>query len=143
MNDLPKSTAVVVRRSAIERVDRGTNVYTLPYIGKWNCDGGAVTTGLTVFEPSTGVRMHTHNVEESVVVIEGEAVAVIDGEEFCVEAGDTTWIPAGVPHRFANRGAGTLVILWIYGGQDVTRTMCDTGETVEHLSARDRGGERH
>ena len=56
--------------------------------------------------------------------------------------GDTTWVPSGVPHCFLNRGAGQLRILWVYGGRDVTRTICATGETFEHLSARDRGAVR-
>jgi HTH-type transcriptional repressor of puuD len=30
-------------------------------------------------------------------------------------------------------------IYWVYGGRDVTRTICETGETIEHLSDRDRG----
>jgi HTH-type transcriptional regulator, repressor for puuD len=29
----------------------------------------------------------------------------------------------------------------VYGGRDVTRTICATGETFEHLSERDRGAE--
>ena len=30
-------------------------------------------------------------------------------------------------------------IYWVYGGRDVTRTICATGETFEHLSEQDRG----
>jgi hypothetical protein len=33
-------------------------------------------------------------------------------------------------------------ILWVYGATHVTRTFADTGETVEHLSAGDKGGVR-
>jgi HTH-type transcriptional repressor of puuD len=29
----------------------------------------------------------------------------------------------------------------VYGGREVTRTICATGETFEHLSERDRGAE--
>jgi mannose-6-phosphate isomerase-like protein (cupin superfamily) len=56
--------------------------------------------------------------------------------------GDVTWAPAGVPHRFANRGQGPMRIYWVYGGRDVTRTNCATGVTVEHLSEQDRGATR-
>ena len=60
-------------------------------------------------------------------------------EEFELVAGQATWVPAGVPHCFRNRGAGTMTIYWVYGGRDVTRTITATGETFEHLSDSDRG----
>jgi hypothetical protein len=49
-------------------------------------------------------------------------------------------VPAGIPHRFLNRGDGPMRIYWVYGGRDVTRTITATGETFEHLSESDRGG---
>jgi len=79
-------------------------------------------------------------VEESVLILEGGAVSEIDGERFDLVAGDATWVPAGVPHRFLNRGTTPMRIYWVYGGRDVTRTITATGETFEHLSESDRGG---
>jgi mannose-6-phosphate isomerase-like protein (cupin superfamily) len=78
-------------------------------------------------------------VEESVLVFEGEATAVIGDEEFELTAGQATWVPAGVPHCFRNRGEGSMTIYWVYGGRDVTRTVTATGETFQHLSDSDRG----
>jgi HTH-type transcriptional regulator, repressor for puuD len=133
------SPAMVMRAGTMERFDRGAGVATLPYVGKWNAEGNLVTTGITEFEPGTAIPLHTHNVEESVFILEGEATAVIDGESFDLEAGDATGVPAGVPHRFANRGQGRMRIYWVYGGREVTRTLVATGETFEHLSPADRG----
>ena len=93
-------------------------------------------------EPGTAIPLHTHNVEESVFILEGEATAEVDGERFDLEVGDATWVPAGVPHRFANRGQGRMRIYWVYGGREVTRTIVATGETFEHLSESDRGATR-
>jgi quercetin dioxygenase-like cupin family protein len=129
----------VLHQSDIEPVDRGTGVKTLPFIGKWNVVGNKVTTGITIFNPGTGIPLHTHNVEETVLVLEGEALAEIGDQQFELVAGDATWAPTGVPHRFANRGNSTMRIYWVYGGRDVTRTICATGVTVEHLSPEDRG----
>jgi HTH-type transcriptional regulator, repressor for puuD len=136
------SPAMVMRAGGIERFDRGAGVATLPYVGKWNAEGNLVTTGITVFEPGTAIPLHTHNVEESVLVLEGAAAAVVGDDRFDLEAGDATWVPAGVPHRFANRGQGRLRIYWVYGGREVTRTIVATGETFEHLSDADRGATR-
>ena len=133
---------MVIRASQVERFDRGAGVVTLPYVGRWNAEGNRVTTGITVFGPGTAIPLHTHNVEEQVLVLEGEATAVVGDDSFEVGAGDGTWVPAGVPHRFANRGHGPMRIYWVYGGREVTRTIVATGETFEHLSESDRGATR-
>ena len=130
---------LVIRPDDVEMFDRGSGVRTVPYVGAWNCGPNRVTTGTTVFAVGTEIPLHSHNVEESVLVFSGQATAVIDGERVDLEAGDATWVPAGVPHRFINRGDGELTIYWVYGGREVTRTMTATGVTVAHLSARDRG----
>jgi HTH-type transcriptional regulator, repressor for puuD len=132
--------SLLIRPGEIEPFDRGNGVVTLPYVGRWNSEINRITTGQTVFAPGTGLPLHSHNVEESVLILEGEAVAEIDGERFDLVAGDATWVPAGVPHRFLNRGSGPMRIYWVYGGRDVTRTITETGETFEHLSESDRGG---
>jgi HTH-type transcriptional repressor of puuD len=134
--------ALILRGDDIEPFDRGAGVVTLPYVGKWNTEENLVTTGITVFEPGTAIPLHTHNVEESVLILEGEATAAVGGDTFDLEAGDATWVPAGVPHRFANRGRGRMRIYWVYGGRQVTRTLVATGQTVEHLSEADRGATR-
>jgi len=130
---------MVLRPDEIELFDRGTGVKTIPLVGKWNCEGNAVTTGITIFAPGTQIPLHTHNVEETVMVIEGEATAVVGDDRFDLAVDDVTWVPSGVPHCFINRGAGQMRIYWVYGGRYVTRTISATGETIEHLSERDRG----
>lgn len=129
---------LVIDPTAIEPFVRGAGVVTLPYVGAWNSEGATVTTGVTVFSPGTGLPLHTHNVEETVLVLSGEANVTIGDEEREVSAGWATWVRAGVPHSFSNRGEGELRIYWVYGGRYVTRTICATGETVEHLSRGDR-----
>jgi quercetin dioxygenase-like cupin family protein len=136
------SAPMVLHPDQIERFDRGNGVQTIPLVGKWNAEGNQVTTGITIFGPGTGIPLHTHNVEETVLILEGEATVEIGEDTFELGTGDVTWAPAGVPHRFANRGAGPMRIYWVYGGRYVTRTICATGVTVEHLSEQDRGATR-
>jgi mannose-6-phosphate isomerase-like protein (cupin superfamily) len=135
----PAPPSMVLRPEEIERFDRGNGVVTVPFVGKWNTAVNRVTTGMTVFSPGTGIPLHSHNVEETVLVFEGEATAVIGDDEFELGAGQATWVPAGIPHCFRNRGEGSMTIYWVYGGRDVTRTVTATGETFEHLSDKDRG----
>ena len=136
----PTALNLLIDPATVEPFDRGSGVVTIPYVGKWNCAANLVTTGQTRFAVGTGLPLHSHNVEESVLVLEGDAVAEIGGESFELVAGEATWVPAGVPHRFWNRGSGVMRIYWVYGGRDVTRTITATGETFEHLSESDRGG---
>jgi HTH-type transcriptional regulator, repressor for puuD len=136
----PVPPSMVLRPAEIERFDRGNGVVTVPLVGRWNCADNRLTSGTTTFAPGTGLPLHSHNVEETVLVHAGEATAVIGDDEFDLVAGEATWVPAGVPHRFRNRGEGPMTIYWVYGGRDVTRTITATGETVAHLSEADRLG---
>ena len=139
MIEMPASPSLLIRPAQVVAFDRGNGVATIPYVGRWNSEANNVTTGVTRFAPGTAIPLHTHNVEESVLVTEGEATAVIGDQEFELSAGDATWVPAELPHRFINRGAGQMSIYWVYAGRHVTRTMCATGRTVVHLSEEDRG----
>lgn len=137
----PTAPNLLIRPDEVEPFDRGNGVATIPYVGKWNCSDNCITTGQTTFQVGTGLPMHSHNVEESVLILDGLATAEIGDETFDLVAGQATWVPAGVPHRFLNRGETEMRIYWVYGGRDVTRTMTATGETFEHLSESDRGGQ--
>jgi HTH-type transcriptional repressor of puuD len=138
---LPSPPNLLVDPTEVEPFDRGNGVVTIPYVGKWNCEGNSVTTGQTRFAVGTGLPLHSHNVEESVLILEGLATAEIGDQTFDLVAGEATWVPAGVPHRFLNRGDSRMSIYWVYGGRDVTRTITATGETFAHLSPEDRGGQ--
>ncbi|MDE0683378.1 MAG: cupin domain-containing protein, partial [Candidatus Poribacteria bacterium] len=82
-------------------IDRGTGVKTVPLAGKW-LDSTSLTNGVTMFDPGAAIARHYHNCDESVTILEGEASCEVDGEVFTMKAYDTTFVPAGIPHRFWN-----------------------------------------
>ena len=128
--------AHILRIDSLPVVDRGDGIRTTPLVTK-ELGAKHLTTGITRFPVGAKVPMHSHNCDEQVTILEGEAEAELDGQRHRLHAYDTTLIPANKPHRFVNVGATPLAILWIYTSSEVARTFAETGETVAHLSERD------
>lgn len=132
-------TAAILRPGELPVNDRGNGARTTPLVTR-KCGSTSMINGITAFDPGARIGLHFHNCEESVMILEGEAIAEIDGKRHALKAGDTTWIPANVPHRFLNESAGPMRIFWTYASVDATRTMVDTGaeQTIddEHEKAR-------
>ena len=127
----------VLRPSELPSINRGKGVISQPLVMPER-GSSSLTMGLSTFEPGAVIPLHTHNVEEAITILEGEAVAILDGREHVVRPYDTTFVPPGTPHHFRNDSGARMRFLWTYGGAHVTRTYAETGQTVEHLSAEDR-----
>jgi len=128
--------ARILRPSECTPRERGGGARTIPLI---NVLVGSEKTlsGITEFDPGAAIALHYHNCEETVVLLSGEGIAEIDGKQFTVRPLDTSWIPAGVPHRFRNVSATEKMrIYWTYSSVDADRTIVATGITtridVEH-----------
>ncbi len=129
--------ARVLRPAELPTINRAKGVVTQPLVMAER-GSATLTMGISTFQPGAVIPLHTHNVEEAITILEGEAVAIIDGQESVCRPYDTTFVPPGTPHHFRNDGAREMKFLWTYGGAHVTRTYVETGQTVEHLSAEDR-----
>jgi quercetin dioxygenase-like cupin family protein len=133
--------ARVFKFGQIPTVPRGGGVETRPLVEE-SVGASNITSGITTFPPGAAIRLHSHNTEEMVTILEGEGTVEVEGRQTELGRYDTTFVPPGLFHRFINRGDSLMRILWVYGSTHVTRTFADTGETVEHLSEQDKGGTR-
>jgi quercetin dioxygenase-like cupin family protein len=126
---LTERKAAVLRPSALPSHDRGGGARTTPLVSP-SIGASAFINGITSFAPGSAIPFHSHNCEESVMLLEGDAILDIDGKEISLQALDTTWIPPNVSHRFRNLSATEpMKIFWIYARVDATRTITETGQT--------------
>ena len=114
MNTTTTRQAAVLRPSSIKSHDRGGGASTIPLVGP-SVGAEAFINGITSFAPGTKIPFHSHNCEESVMLLEGRAVLDIDGQESVeLQALDTTWLPPNLSHRFRNLSdTEPMKILWI------------------------------
>jgi putative monooxygenase len=125
----PAFPPAVLHPGRLTAHDRGGGARTIPLVSR-PVGAEVFLNGMTIFEPGAGIPLHTHNCAECVVILDGEAVAEIDGVEHRLTTWDTTYVAAGMPHRFRNASAtATMRILWTYASVDATRTIVATGET--------------
>ena len=125
----PGFKPVILRTAELPANDRGGGNKTIPLVSD-AVGSNQILNGITVIAPNSAIGMHTHNCEESVIVIEGRGMVEIEGVEYEVDRFDTTWLPADIPHRFRNTSTEfPLRIFWTYASIAATRTLIDTGDT--------------
>ena len=119
----------VLRPTELKSYDRGGGARTTPLVSP-SLGATGFINGITEFGPGVAIPFHSHNCEESVMLLSGHAYLDIDSQVHELKPLDTTWIPPHVPHRFRNRSdTEPMKILWTYASVGATRTLLETGET--------------
>jgi quercetin dioxygenase-like cupin family protein len=140
MSDTKPDRGVMLRPSDLPSADRGGGARTIPLVTS-KTGTKQFLNGITIIGPNSQIPMHSHNCEETVIVLEGHPTAVIAGEDLKLQPHDTTWIPPNLPHHFKNPSSEeTVKIFWVYASLNATRTLVETGETrsvdSEHAKAK-------
>ena len=129
MTEAASPKFAVLKPDQIKAHERGGGARTIPLVSP-STGASAFINGITEFGPGAAIPFHSHNCEESVMLLEGDAMLDIEGQEIRLKALDTTWISPNVSHRFRNLSdTRPMKILWIYARLDATRTLTDTGVT--------------
>jgi mannose-6-phosphate isomerase-like protein (cupin superfamily) len=86
-----------------------------------------VCGGYGLFEPGASLPCHVHGFDESITIVTGRAVCQVAGREYDLGGCDTACVPQGRPHRFLNRSAAPMAMIWVYAGDEPDRTLVDPG----------------
>ena len=122
-------THAILRPDQIKSHDRGGGARTTPLVLP-SLGASTFINGITEFAGGTAIPFHSHNCEESVMLLEGHAFLDIAGEVHELKPFDTTFLPPNVSHRFRNKSATEpMKIFWTYASVNATRTLTDSGET--------------
>ncbi len=100
-----------------------------------------LTIGITETYPNGAPPMHSHEGEESHVLLEGDILYALGDTMFTIEAPYIVNIPAGMPHAFKNIGKKTanLVVIfptnvWKYDVLDFFPFKSDTSKPISRLN---------
>lgn len=83
-------------------------------------DLGSVGVSLltNVVEPGANAPLHTHSVEETMLVLSGLVWAQVGNERHQVGPNTTVIIPPHTPHAWGNAGSEPATLLWAFAGSD-------------------------
>jgi quercetin dioxygenase-like cupin family protein len=109
---------------------------------RFDCLVGAInqarnlTTGIVTFEPSAGLRWHTHSFGESITLLSGRAAVGVEGRSYDLEPLDNVVIPRGVAHSARNTSLVDPAVFHIAMATDVpTRTIVEREFAVQPMAA--------
>lgn len=88
---------------------------------------GSENTSLTYFEIDPGKRIgrHTHDADETILLLSGSALAVVGQEEAEVAAKTVVHVPAYSPHDVRNVGAEPLRLVGFFSKATVVTVFDD------------------
>lgn len=112
---------VINQEEAVQR-ELVPGVFQTHYIDKHTGAGG-VSMGTVTLGPGTALKLHTHKVEDAMVVVEGEGTFLLNGKEYPIREGVAVVAPAGMPHGLKNDSAYTLKIVYTWPSVEVERSF--------------------
>ena len=80
---------------------------------------GAITMGEIVMDPGASLPLHTHRIEESMIITRGIITAIMGNETYTLNPGDAILVPAWEKHLLANYSKEPAGFLFFYPGVEV------------------------
>jgi quercetin dioxygenase-like cupin family protein len=80
--------------------------------------------GYSVFAPGTDTKQKIHlRAEELAYVLSGSGNITVENKLFPFRAGDSLYIPAGVPHGVRNNGKENVVMVFFFPSPSYPKTI--------------------
>jgi len=76
-------------------------------------------------QPGGRIRLHKHPYQEIFIIQEGAATFTVDSETLQACAGQIVIVPAGVPHKFMNKGGQQLRQIDIHVNAEIITTWLE------------------
>jgi quercetin dioxygenase-like cupin family protein len=72
--------------------------------------------------PNNEIGLETHQFDQVIFVVDGQAKSIVNGKKSMVSAGDMIFIPQGIPHNFINLNVKKpFKIISIYSDTDIPK----------------------
>ena len=84
-----------------------------------------ITMGEITIKPGGEIPLHTHSIEDCILLREGSGEVHIDGKVHKIEAPATVLITPGTKHRVLNTGDNPIRIIFAFPSVNVDRTLVD------------------
>ena len=93
------------------------------FAGRFGASG--ICGGYGVFDPGCSLSCHTHEYDESIMIVAGEAICEVMGQRHQLGDYDTAFVPRGLAHRFLNESLAPMAMIWVYAGCEPERIIRD------------------
>lgn len=110
---------IIKKELAIQR-EIVPGVSQIHYIDKFSGSGG-VSMGMVTLQAGTAIKVHTHKVEDAMVILEGKGIFILGDKEHPVEEGMAVIASAGTPHGFKNNSDAPLRLVYTWPSVEVER----------------------
>ncbi len=100
---------------------RAETLPTLQRLVDRSAGSQAFTVLVNIASAGQAVPAHVHDVEEALIVVDGEIRASLDGVEVTAAAGDVVIVPPGIRHAFSHHGrtSDPARVIAVLGSPDV------------------------
>ena len=112
----------VIRSADVEFQQRSPGVKVRQLINQEK-GAGAVTLGEGILSPGSSLVLHTHKIEEAIIIAEGTATLTCGKETQTLEVGDAILAPAGEAHLLANHSQKPVKFIFFFPAINTQREL--------------------
>ncbi len=112
----------VIRSADVEFQQRAPGIKIRQFINQER-GAGSVTLGEGVMSPGSSLDLHTHKIEEAMIIAEGTATLICGKETQTLEVGDAILAPAGEAHLLANNSQKPMRFIFFFPTVNTQREL--------------------